>query len=117
MYKIVSQIDGEFVSAAYKNPHRLIYKVGEWTKPVIPNSPLLCFIDLEAADRFLIFEASAFANPSLFKIDVKNPRTPYCSKSHWTFDDLIDFWKKPNWGGNWPIGTMFADEIMLLEQI
>lgn len=54
-YKVVSVIDDKFYSAltyGKVQDFHVNYKIGGWVKPVIENSKLFVFSDLDSAERY-----------------------------------------------------------------
>lgn len=103
----------------------LVYKINEWTRPKIKNSKLFCFINEDFAkkcykalsendeDRFILYKCEA--------LNIEKPKL--CPNISSIIDNIEEYWNnyaifegiddKP------PIfeGTMFADELKLIEEI
>jgi len=72
-YKIVNTEDGVLKSCIIpKYSGGIVYRVGEWTKPVIANSKLFVFNSLESAKNF----RGGNWFQSIYECEVINPTLP-----------------------------------------
>ena len=98
------------------------YVVGQWVKPRIKQAPLMVFNDLERAQSFI--RANDFNGPyRLFKCEIKPSKRKWGWLSTWMKDDFFSALKhRKRWSDlvdydRFPLGTVFADEVMLVEEI
>ena len=82
-YKVVSVIDDKFYSALtygiVQEDFHVNYKIGEWALPIIKNSKLFVFSDLDKAERYCKSQFSQYAQIDnkiqIFSCEVLNPTT------------------------------------------
>lgn len=86
-----------FGGQKFKDKYSLEYRIGEWTKPKVEKTDLMCFSDLRSAHNFVIrnFFTSRFNHVCIYECKVRSPRqqglyTPLDTYSlEWKIQQLI----------------------------
>lgn len=125
-YKVVSVIDDKFYSAltyGKVQDFHVNYKIGEWVKPVIENSKLFVFSDLDSAERYckLQFTTREVVDGGIqiFSCEVLNPTTEgkMCEfAGGWL---IRRFWEKGETIYDCPLllDTVLCDAVKLIEEV
>lgn len=115
-YKVVYKHNLRSARAPYNCA--IEYKIGKFVKPTLPNSKLFVFNSLQKAKRF----CSSLCDECIYKCEVKNPSIPkYMCR---TIEHIQEFWiqrknhkKISKIAGTILSGTIFCDEVKLLEKV
>lgn len=98
-----------------KSPFILEYKVGEWTEPEVPSSPLLAFAFSSIAKNH--------HNTMTCLLECEWKPFPHWPKSRLAIDEVLyddkftkEFWEMRKWESShyrsgWPNGTVFCSAI------
>jgi len=99
------------------------YKLNEWVKPKLENSPLFVFSSLQQAH----FHYDQMCADSIYECEVKNPRTIKIIAAildYYALNNVVRFWKdrKRKKGckvSSWPApkGTIICDEVKLTKKV
>ena len=113
-YKVVSIIDDKFYSAltyGQIQDFHVNYKIGEWAYPIIENSKLFVFDNLDRAERYcrMQFTTKEVVDGviQIFSCEVLNP-----TKIH-------KFWEKGETIYDCPLllGAVLCDAVKLIERV
>lgn len=102
---------------------RVEYKLNEWVKPKLENSPLFVFNSLDKAKSHY----TQMSADSIYECEVKNPRRIKVIAAiidYYALNTVIRFWKnrKRKKGckvSSWPApkGTIICDEVKLTKKV
>ena len=121
-YKVVSKNLTSAIYIARDLGLETQYVVGQWVSPHIKQAPLMVFEDLELAKRF-INANSRYGPHRIFECEIKKSRKKWGWISVWNIDVFYKALRnKKKWTdlisyGEFPDGTVFADEVMLVKEI
>jgi len=114
-YKVVLQKDNGHYSSIIPGVE-LEYRVGKPTVPEIENSKLFCFDSLHNAENFRDENIALH----IFSCEIKNPSKPPAKIAVPTARNILRYWGNDfdTYGNkNTITGTVFCDEITLLEKV
>lgn len=123
VWKVVRQSDNEYRSViSYNYSFSIDYKLNEFVKPSLSTSKIFCFRTRQQARVFKRdnMSLSDSQHSVIFKAIAKNVTKASIRASTWCFsNEIAKFWKhnSPVKGVSVPDGTLFCDELMLIEKI
>jgi len=116
-YKVVSYVKGQLTSFMTRNSEvTVVYKVGEFVKPLLANSKLFVFDDLSHARMM------AGCRGYIYECEIKNPEKPNPRIAAWyNVDEIRTYWREgierlPR-SCRTPFNTVLCDEVKLIKEI
>ena len=126
-YKVVSVIGDKFYSALtygiVQEDFQVNYKIGEWALPIIKNSKLFVFSDLDKAERYCRMQFTTKevvdGGIQIFSCEVLNPTTQgrMCEfAGGW---EIHKFWEKGGTMYDCPLllDAVLCDAVKLIERV
>lgn len=130
-YKVVRPLEGELLSAIMEYRFALRYRIGEWTEPHLPGTPLMAFVSWEKAQRMITHYWPPRWRYTYQIWRVETEELPWqhnylsqrglWSPESFDTDKVIDFWKdgRPYFDHSTPlpIGTVLCRRLKLMERL
>jgi hypothetical protein len=120
-YKVLRKVGNKLYSCINNDATSIEYKLNETIKPVIKNSGLFVFDDINAAYKFIGYNDITYV---VYEVTCENPRPANTILDIWFIDDantVVRFWDK-NASGNLilnepPDRSYICDSLKLVKPI